>query len=408
MNAHTQQKQWTDFLAHSVPTRKHERFKHADFSYLKQQTFSILEKKPAAITAETLSARRLPEKNIFLVCVNGYFVSNLSDTQHLPKEVVVCSMQAARMHHADLLATYASPAINAEQFPFAHLNTTLFTDGLFLWVPENGEITIPMHILFITTENNSVLHPRHVFIFGKNSKTILFEENRAFTDDVAYMNNTVTTIFAEQAAHVEHYKLQHEGKHALHLAHTFVQQQQDSQLFSTTFSIGAQVARDETIVTLNGAGARFHGSGFYQTTRDQQYLDHHVEIKHIAPRTHSEMLYKGIVDKKSRAVFNGRLQVEKNAQKILAYQANHHLLLSPMAEAYSQPELEIYADDVQCKHGATTGQIDQDALFYLRARGIDEQTAMQLLLQGFTAEIIARVQARVVREYIAEKVGNIY
>ncbi len=152
-------------------------------------------------------------------------------------------------------------------------------------------------------------------------------------------------------------------------------------------------------------GAACQASGFYHLHRAHQYIDHHVEINHVAPHTNSEMVYKGILDNQSRAVFNGRLFVKKDAQKIVAHQANHNLLLSNRAEIYSKPELEIYADDVKCKHGATTGQLDQDALFYMRARGIGYQEAVNILLQGFADEIIDRVHHKGVKMRVKELVS---
>ncbi len=182
-------------------------------------------------------------------------------------------------------------------------------------------------------------------------------------------------------------KLQQESTRAIHMENIFVTQHQDSAVAINHLTVGASFSRDDALVTMAEPGAVCQTGGFYHTTRDGQYIDHHVDVKHAAPRTNSEMFFKGIIDKKSRAVFNGGLYVAAGAQKINATQQNHNLLLSNAAEIYSKPELEIYADDVKCQHGATTGQIDQDALFYMRARGIDQQTAMNILLKGFAFKI---------------------
>ncbi len=197
-----------------------------------------------------------------------------------------------------------------------------------------------------------------------------------------HFHHITTIIHTAAESALEVVKQQRENPQAIHMENYFIQQQQDSRVDLTQINLGAAFARDDVAVTLQAAGAKCYTSGFYHTTRDNQYVDHHIDVLHQAAHTESDMLYKGIIDKKSRAVFNGRLHVAAGAQKIQAVQGNHHLLLSAQAEAYSKPELEIYADDVKCRHGATTGQIDQDALFYLRARGIPQTEAIGILLKS--------------------------
>jgi Fe-S cluster assembly protein SufD len=189
------------------------------------------------------------------------------------------------------------------------------------------------------------------------------------------------------------------------MANTFVFQQKDSCVSLVNFSLGAKFARDDVMVTLQEAGSECRTAGFYRLTNDNQYIDNHINIDHAAPRSCSEMVYKGVLDKKSRAVFNGRLYVGTGAQKIEAQQQNHNLLLSNVAEVYSKPELEIYADDVKCKHGATTGQLDQDALFYLRARGIEKTEAVNLLLQAFAADILQKITHADIKAHIEKTVN---
>jgi Fe-S cluster assembly protein SufD len=184
-----------------------------------------------------------------------------------------------------------------------------------------------------------------------------------------------------------------------------VQQKQDSLVTLKNFSAGGLFARDEIAASLQESGANCRTQGFYHLRNACQYIDNHIDIDHIAPHSQSTMLYKGILNHKSRAVFNGRLHVHANAQKIVAHQANHNILLSNDAEIYTKPELEIYADDVKCKHGATVGQLDQDALFYLRSRGIPEAEAIQLLLEGFAEEIMQEITHLGIRIRVNEMVA---
>ncbi|TAK76239.1 MAG: Fe-S cluster assembly protein SufD [Gammaproteobacteria bacterium] len=370
---------WDTFIKTSLPTRKHERFKYADFSFLTKQTFEPATRIDPEILLDAINHHRLRRgESILLVTVNGYFIPALSDIHKLPRGVITQSIN-------ELMP------IDAKKYPFASLNSASRTDSVFFHFPDHCELSMPIHLLSLAvSEATFAAHPAYFFVLGEKSKLTVIEEYFSYLDQ-AHLLNTMTTFILNRQAELTHYKIQQEGKQAIHLAHTFVQQKQDSQASFTSFSFGSAFARDEIAVTLQEPGASCRTAGFYHADRDQQYIDHHVDIVHAAPNSQSDMLYKGLVENRSRAVFNGKLQVEKGAQKILAHQANHNLLLSPDAEVYSKPELEIYADDVKCKHGATTGQLDQEALFYLRSRGIEEAEARAILLAGFSEEIMQRI-----------------
>lgn len=386
------QQQWEAFVKNGLPTRRDERWKYADLSFLTNKPFSTAPTIEADRFLDVINQHRLQRgESILLVFINGYFQPTLSDLAKLPKDVIACSMMTAMQQQADLVKAHWLSPSDARHYPFVSLNTALSLDGLFFYLPKACELTAPIHLLsLIVGKEAFVACPQHLFLLGEQSKLTLVEEYFSFTEQ-AYMMNVVTQMVAEKEAQLDYYKIQSEGKQATHLAHTLVQQKQNSQINFTHFSSGGLFARDEIIVTLQESGANCRTGGFYHLRDDNQYVDYHLDINHAAPHSQSEMLYKGIIDKKARAVFNGRLHVEKGAQKILAYQANHNLLLSKEAEVYSKPELEIYADDVKCKHGASTGQIDQEAIFYLRSRGIDKDEAIGIWLQGFAEEILQRV-----------------
>lgn len=397
------QAHWQNFLAHGLPTRKTESWKYADLTFLGAQTFAT----PTRVTEERLQdaihQHRLQHgDSILLVFVNGYFMPLLSDTAKLPQGIIACDTAHALQHHAELIKTAWPDHVDAKHYPFAAWNAAISEQGLFFYLPDQCELVEPLHVLSMAIDNEAcITHPRHLFLLGKNSKLTLVEEH--FTPAAAkYMVNAVAHFYVAKDAQLHYCKIQNESSEAVHLAHTFIYQMQDSQVTLTNFSNGARFARDEVVVTLQEAGAHCSTGGFYQLCDDNQYIDNHIDIHHAAERSHSEMLYKGTLDNKSRAVFNGRLHVEKDAQRILAYQANHNLLLSNHAEMYSKPELEIYADDVKCKHGASIGQIDKDALFYLRARGIEESAAMDLLLQGFRQDVLQRVTHKGIKLRIEE------
>jgi Fe-S cluster assembly protein SufD len=388
------QTHWDALQTQGLPTRHHERWKYTDLSFLAKNDFQLAQPSSDTSLASIVSVHQTStEETIFLVFINGYFAPHLSDLTRIPTGVVICSMAEAFQQHAALIDAHWPAAICTKRHPFAGMNAAHFSDGMFVYVPAQMDVGVPIHLLSIAANQQSfAAQPRHLIVLGKQSKLTLWEEYAAATS-APYLTNSVTNMVIGEHATLEHYKLQNEQVDAIHMASTFIHQQQDSRVTATYFSAGSQFARDDVMVRLQESGAVCSVAGFYRLRRDEQYVDYHIDIEHAAPRSSSEMLYKGILDKKSRAVFNGRLHVEQNAQKILAYQANHNLLLSNEAEVNSKPELEIYADDVKCKHGATTGQLDQDALFYMQARGIQRVDAVNILLKGFSDEILQRVKS---------------
>jgi Fe-S cluster assembly protein SufD len=272
-------------------------------------------------------------------------------------------------------------------------------DGILINLPEDYALTVPIHLLSVVNAHSFIANPHHMIILNPHSQLTLIEEHVSLVDETYMMNFVMTTVVDSHAA-LTQYKIQHEGNAAVHMAHHFIYQNQDSSVNLMNFSFGGIFSRDEVAIHLKERGAHCQTNGFYYLRQKNQYVDHHVDIDHEASHSHSEMLYKGIIEQSSRAVFNGRLHVHPHAQKIVAHQENHHLLLSEGAESYAKPELEIYADDVKCKHGATTGQINEEALFYLCSRGIAKEKAMQMLLQGFASSIIDRIRLPSVKSRI--------
>jgi len=392
---------WQAFLATGLPTKQNERWKYADLNFLHNKNYLAIGNSVSKNIQETIAKHRLPiDEAILLVCVNGFFIPELSELDRLPPEMTVCNLTQAISDHSAVLQPLLERTIDATKFPFATLNLAMSVDGIFIHQPKQASLTLPIHILSIADSNQPfIAHPLHCFMLGADL-TLL--ESYHHVAEADYLLNSCLQIELTAGVNMKHYKLQQEATKAAHLAHIFVHQAQDTQYQLTNFSSGAQFARDEVVIDLTGRTAQCSTGGFYYLRGENQYIDNHIDILHSAPHTQSEMLYKGIVAAKARAVFNGRLHVKPGSQKILAYQANHNLLLSKLAEVYSKPELEIYADDVKCKHGATTGQVDNEALFYLRARGIDYDTALGMLLSGFADEIIARISMPSLRTRIRE------
>lgn len=355
--------------------------------------------------AEVIHQHRLRYgESILLVNVNGCFIPALSDLDKLPKEVSLTSMQLAYKKHADLIKTHDTFCAQQRQYPFAYLNQEMNLDGWFFYLPEGRKLSIPIHFLNLVSDEARMIATQNLFIMEKNSHAILLNEYFSLSS-FRYMENITTIFSVAENAHLEYYKMQQQGESVIHVAHTFMQQFANSKTTLINIAIGSQFSLDELNVALKAPGANCISSGFYYLQQDHQQVANYVAITHEEPRTHSEMIYKGILDKKSCAVFNGHVHIKNNAVKATANQANHHLLLSPLAEAYSQPELEIEADDIQCKHGATTGQLDREALFYLCSRGIDQQTAQAMLLEGFVENIFKNVNHLGIKARIQEMVN---
>ncbi len=291
----------------------------------------------------------------------------------------------------------------ADKQPFVQLNTALLHSGLFIQVSKNIQHAKPLRIFYTHSQDNFMLNWCNLVFLEEGSQLILHEEFCS-EDDFTYFNNVVNYFDLAKHAQMTYYKVQHESLKAQHIAHTQVHQAGSSQFHAANFSLGAKLARDDLIVNFAGEHASCVLDGLYLPERGC-HIDHHTLVNHDVANCRSEELYKGILQAKSNAVFNGKVVVKKDAQKSEAHQTNHNLLLAQTAEVNTKPELEIYADDVICSHGATVGQLDQEALFYLRSRGIDYTKAQQLLTEAFAMDVIERITEPVVKQLVQDELS---
>ena len=389
---------WRAFLQNGLPTSTTECFKYTDLSFLSAQNAASQDSSALhtslrmAIQEHVNQYRISMQTKQLLVFVDGRFMPSYSDSL-FAEGVIANSVMHACEHHPALLKKHWPMLHDVARYPFAFLSAALFSDGLFLFVPEHYQVLQPIYLLNLSTSRDQALHHvQHVVVLAENSQCTLIEEQASLAlTQQAPMLNIVTSIAVKASAILRYYKVQQQNQYARQMASTFVQQEKNSEVSCVNFSLGSIFSRDDLNVALKGMGAKCLASGFYQLAHDDQYHDHHIDVQHLGAHTESVMLYKGILNHKSRAVFNGKLQVSESGIKTSAYQANHNLLLSNLAEIYSKPELEIYTDEVKCKHGATTGQLDEEALFYLCSRGIQLEEAMQLLIAGFAGEILEHI-----------------
>jgi len=390
------------------PSTRHEAWKYTDVRSLLKRNFSVADETSSA----TLSETQLNEVRYTglacheLIFVNGHFSADLSSADLNSSGGNVCSLASANDENKALIETYINQFARSEKHGFAALNGAFVVDGGFIHVPANVEIELPIHLIFIanSADKSFITHPRNLIVLGDNAKATVIESYVGF-DDAEYCTNTVTEIVTGQGSSLEHYKLQQESSKSFHIGYLHAVCKKDSRLDSHSISLGAALTRNDIDTTLAGSGSHVGLNGFYMTGGDQ-HIDNHTRVDHSVPNTTSDETYRGVLNGKSRAVFNGKVVVHKEAQKTDAQQSNANLLLSNNAEIDTKPELEIYADDVKCTHGATVGQLDENMLFYLRSRAIDESTARSLLTFAFAEEVIKKINLEPVRHRLEHKVAG--
>jgi Fe-S cluster assembly protein SufD len=341
-----------------------------------------------------------------LVFVNGFFAPKLSRIEKIPNGARVENLSAALAKDSAVIEKHLGKYARTTDNAFAALNQAFFADGAFISLPANVEITEPIQLVYISSakQNGETIQPRNLIIAGANSRATIVESYLS-TGTAAYLTNAVTEIVAGDNAAIEHVKLQDETASAFHLATIAGEFGRASNVNVHSFALGAKLSRNNIRTKLAGEGLECILNGLY-VTRNEQLADHHMIVEHAQPHCASHEYFNGILDDKSKGVFHGRIYVHPIAQKTDAKQTNKNLLLSDDATADTKPQLEIYADDVKCTHGATIGQLNDESIFYLRARGIPEATARRMLIHAFAGEIVERVKCAPVREELDKLVWD--
>jgi Fe-S cluster assembly protein SufD len=369
------------------PTTRHEDWKYTRVTAIEKRAFKSPSPSSGRVSSAQVKELALPGAHR-LVFVNGRYDPALSRIDALPAGARVGSLAAALVEHPDRLEPLLPGADNSFDNGFAALNAAFFADGAYIGLARGTAIEEPIHLLFITSEADAGMHPRTIVNAGAGSQVSIIEHYVGI-DDLMYFTNAATRIVAESGARVEHCKLQQEAPRAFHVAGIDVRQQEDSRFTSCSFALGAVLSRTDIGTRLDAPGCEATLNGLY-LAGGRQHMDHHTRIEHVKPHGISREWYKGVLDGAARAVFNGRVVVHADAQKSDAHQSNRNLLLSEEAEVDTKPQLEIYADDVKCSHGATVGQLDESQIFYLRSRGVDERAARDALTFAFADEIVGR------------------
>ena len=385
------------------PTPREEEWKYTQVAPIASTSFKAARSDLDGFRSEQLD--RITFANLGcprLVFFNGHYVERLSQLEGLPAGVQVESLAEVLQKDPASVEPHLTRYARYDDHAFVALNTAFICDGASLYVPDGQVIEKPIHLLYISTapQDAVITHPRNLFVIGENSQATILESYVGLSDET-YFTNLVTEIVAGENAIVDHYKLHQESKSAYHISTLQVYQGRNTRVRSFNVTLGGNLTRNEVNVTLDGEGAECELDGLYLLS-GRQHVDNHTRLEHVKPHCSSREIYKGVLDEQSTGVFHGRILVHPGAQKTDSKQTNNNLLLSDRALVNSKPQLEIYADDVKCTHGATIGQLDEEALFYLRCRGIDYKTARSLLIYAFASELIRRVKVEAVRVELDE------
>lgn len=359
---------------------------------------------PASLLPASLQPAGRPAHR--LVFVDGAYRDDLSHLGALSEGVTLGSLAAALADDPASLEPHLGRVGSIEGRPLLALNTAFMGDGLLLRLADGAVLDAPVEVVFVATAGDATaaLHPRLLIVAGRDSRATIVEHHLS-AGGREYFSNTVAEIALAEGATLRHYKLQDEATDAWHIAATEVTVGAGAAYESFYLSLGGRLARNEIRVRLEGEGGRCLLGGAYLAD-GRQHTDATTVIEHLAPETKSREVYKGVVDGRARAVFQGRITVHEGAQRIEGHQLNRTLLLSDRAEIDIKPELEIFADDVKCSHGATAGEIDDDALFYLRSRGIPEDEARGILVSAFLDDVLDEITDEAVREALRIRVAD--
>ncbi len=390
------------FASAGFPTPRHEDWKYTRVTAIEKRSFKFAEQNGIHVREQDVERFNLGTLECEqLVFVDGRYVDALSRRNEVDGGARITTLESAMNASSQLLESHLGHYADITGQPFSALNTAFMTDGAVIHVKNRGTRQPPIHLLFIATRKDVVAHPRILVIAEAGSHATVVESYTSLFDG-CYFTNALTEIAVMEEARVDHYKLQKESIKAFHVATLQVHQGRDSRFASHSISFGGQLVRNDINVLLDAEGAGCTLNGLFMAS-GRQHVDYHTRIDHAKPNGTSEEVYKGILDGRARGVFNGRVKVHPDAQKTDAHQSNKNLLLSRDAEIDTKPELEIYADDVKCSHGATVGQLDEHVLYYLRSRGIGEAQARGLLTYGFAKDILDRVDLAPLRQKLTDE-----
>ena len=391
------------FAKVGFPTTRDEDWKYTSAAPIAELDVRALQEPGGEVTAEQLAPYSFGENGwTTLVFVNGRYDADLSSGAALDAGVRVLPLGDAREEMGDVVEGMLGSICTVEQSAFVALNAALHSDGAVIHLAPDAEANAPIHLLFVSDAlaAKGASHPRILIVADRNSKATVIESYVAL-GEATYLTNSVTEISLADGATVEHYKIQRESPRSYHVATIDVRQERNSHLVSFSFAIGAALSRTNVWTVLGGEGCGATLNGLYMAD-GEQHVDHQTRIEHQKESCYSREVYRGVLDDTAHGVFNGKVYVHPEAQKTDGKQENHTLLLSPRAVIDTKPQLEIFADDVKCTHGATVGRIDATSLFYMKSRGVGAVRARQLLTYAFAADVLEQIELEPLRNSLEE------
>ncbi len=400
VNKH-RKKALADFNRIGIPDKKNEAYKYTDIEpffagdYISE--FSI--DKFFKLNLSDIFKCDVPELDTYVVILlNGFYYGN-ADPQSLPDDVIICGFAEASVKYPEIFKKYYSKRADSAVDGLVALNTLFAQDGIFIYVPKGAALKKPIQIINLCYSfKNLRIFRRNLIVTDENSEARIIVCDHTICNR-SYLTNTLTEIYANDNSFVDYSKIQNENNISTQISNTFIQQESNSNVTTNTISLHGGLIRNNVFIKLNAEGCENNIYGLFLCDL-QQHITSYTYVKHDKPNCKSNQLFKGILDDRATGVFNGKIYVSGDAQKTEAFQRNNNIILSDEAKMYSKPHLEIYADDVKCSHGATVGQLDNEALFYLKSRGIGEREAKHLLMYAFANEIISKIQV----EYLKRRI----
>ncbi|MFT5738156.1 MAG: Fe-S cluster assembly protein SufD [Maribacter sp.] len=398
-----------NFENKGFPSKKEEAWKYTSLNSLQKIDFSIFPKQDNAIEYKDVKKYFVHEIDTYkIVFIDGVYSSNLSETTHDGVDICLMSSALTKPMYKQIIDVYFNKVASKDE-SLTTLNTAFCREGAYIYIPKNKMPKKPVEILHFATGNEAsiMLQPRNLIIVEENAEVQIIERHQSLTANEV-LTNSVTEIFAAKSAIVDYYKIQNDTANASLIDNTYVDQKGKSHVKVHTFSFGGKLTRNNLNFYQNG---EYMDSTLKGVTilGEKQHVDHHTLVHHIEPNCESHQDYKGIYGDSSTGVFNGKIIVDKIAQKTNAFQKNNNILISDKATINSKPQLEIFADDVKCSHGCTIGQLDEDAMFYMQTRGIPKKEARALLMYAFANNVLESVRIPELKtrinKLIAKKLG---
>jgi Fe-S cluster assembly protein SufD len=393
------------FEEKGFPTKKEEAWKYTSLNSLLKQDYSVYSNKERDVELKNVRQYFLHEIDTYkLVFVDGVYNSFLSETTHDTLDVCLMSAALNKSKYKPVIEAYFNKVAKSDSL--TSLNTAFTKEGAYINIPAHKEVEKPIEIINFSTGNEAAmfLQPRNLIVVGENAHVQIIERHQSLSSNEV-LTNSVTEIFAEKRAYVDYYKIQTDKATASLIDNTYISQQRDTVCRVHTFSFGGNLVRNNLNFYQNGEHCDSTLKGI-TILKGKQHVDHNTLVHHIAPNCESHQDYKGLFAESSTGVFNGKIVVEKDAQKTDAFQQNNNILIDDKATINAKPQLEIFADDVKCSHGCTIGQFDEDALFYLRSRGIGLKEARALLMYAFANTVLESVKIPELKVRINKLIAN--